>query len=89
MPTKHIVISGKVQGVFYRASAKGFAAEQGITGWISNTESGDVECVATGSPEQLEAFVEWCWKGPTFASVANVTATDTAEQVFTSFSIKH
>lgn len=53
MPTFHLLIKGKVQGIFYRASAKETADKTGITGWVKNTPEGDVEAVATGTEEQL------------------------------------
>ena len=60
MPTVHLLIKGKVQGVFYRASAKNIAKENGITGWIKNTKEGDVEAMISGSQEQVDMFIKWC-----------------------------
>ena len=48
MPTIHILVKGKVQGVFYRATAKEMADRYGITGWVRNTEEGNVELMASG-----------------------------------------
>ena len=60
MPTVHLLIKGKVQGVFYRATAKTIAKENRVTGWIKNTKEGDVEAMVSCTKEQLEKFVAWC-----------------------------
>src|SRR5205085_9502343 len=87
MPTIHLIITGKVQGVFYRAKAKETADRLGITGWVRNTDEGDVEAVATGTKEQIEKFIEWCRKGPQRAEVTNVEATEQEESQFETFEI--
>lgn len=87
MPTIHLLIKGKVQGVFYRASAKEYADELGITGWIKNTSEGDVEAVATGNEEQLRAFEKWCKQGPRRATVSDLITTQQEETTFESFSV--
>ncbi|HVV06045.1 MAG TPA: acylphosphatase [Puia sp.] len=73
MPTVHLLIEGKVQGVFYRASAKAAAEKLHITGWIKNTPEGHVEALACGEEESLRQFVAWCRKGPERAMVSDVT----------------
>lgn len=87
MPTLHLSIKGKVQGVFYRASAKEIAEKLGITGWIKNTDEGDVEAVVTGSHPQLQAFVAWCKTGPKRANVTEVISTEVVEKTFKDFSV--
>jgi len=67
-------IVGRVQGVWYRASAQAAARQRGITGWVRNTEDGAVEAVAEGPRAQLEDFVAWCWKGPAGARVDDIRA---------------
>ena len=59
MPTKRLLIKGKVQGVFYRATARDVAERIGITGWIKNTDEGDVEAMLTGTDDQLAEFTRW------------------------------
>ncbi len=88
MPTVHLLIKGKVQGVFYRASAKEVADGLGITGWIKNTANGDVEAMATGNAEQVRLFVAWCEQGPRKAVVEEVISTAQEEIVFDVFSVK-
>jgi acylphosphatase len=87
MPTVHLRVKGKVQGVFYRTSAKDIAEELGVTGWIRNTEEGDVEITATASKEQLQKFIEWCKIGPRRAIVSGVEITHVEEANFKTFDV--
>jgi acylphosphatase len=89
MPTNRIVIKGKVQGVFFRASAKDIAKQLSIKGWIKNSSIGDVECLVTGSETTLEEFIEWCKKGPSNAEVTEVIVEEKDEILFEKFSIIH
>lgn len=88
MPTYHLLIKGKVQGVFYRASAKEAADKKGVTGWVRNTPEGDVEAVVSGTEEQLKQFISWCKKGPSWAKVTDVITTQQEETRFKDFSVK-
>lgn len=87
MPTFHLLIKGKVQGVFYRATAAEKAEELGIAGWIKNTAEGDVEALVTANEAQLKQFIDWCKQGPRRANVAEVILTEQDEIVFESFSV--
>ena len=60
----HIIVQGKVQGVFFRASTKDKATELGLSGFVRNMPDGTVEIVAEGSQEQLTKLVDWCHIGP-------------------------
>jgi len=60
----HIFVSGRVQGVFFRANAKHFALEMGLTGWTKNLEDGRVELVAEGEEEILKDWVVLVKCGP-------------------------
>ena len=75
MATLHLLIKGKVQGVFFRASAKEKADELGLNGWVKNTVEGNVEATVSGSDDAVNAFVEWCKQGPSKASVTSVDVT--------------
>ena len=66
-------ISGTVQGVWYRASAKEQADELNLTGWARNLPDGRVEVVACGSEKQLEVFYAWLQHGPKRAKVDDCT----------------
>ena len=87
MPTKHLLIQGKVQGVFFRASAKEVADRLGLNGWVRNTEEGDVEAMVTGADYQLQDFIAWCRQGPSGAVVRDVQVTEKQEETFQSFKI--
>ncbi|TKK70188.1 acylphosphatase [Ilyomonas limi] len=89
MPTVHLLIKGKVQGVFYRKTAKEIAETEGITGWVRNTGNGDVEVMAGGSEEALQAFIDWCHVGPVRAKVESVAITHVPDQLFETFEVKH
>lgn len=65
----HLVIRGRVQGVFYRASAQEKATELELTGWVRNRADNTVEIVAEGEREDLDALIEWCYVGPPDAYV--------------------
>lgn len=71
----HLLVQGEVQGVFYRASTRDEALRLGLTGWVRNLESGDVEAEVEGPEERVEALVRWCWKGPPAATVSDVKVT--------------
>jgi acylphosphatase len=88
MPTVHLIIKGRVQGVFYRASAKQIAKEIGATGWVKNTDEGDVEIVAVGTEEQLRKFIDWCKVGPTHATVTEVVIDHIEGESFKNFEIR-
>jgi acylphosphatase len=87
MPTIHIQISGKVQGVYYRASAREEAQKLKLTGWVKNMSNGDVEATATGNEESLAKFVEWCREGPPGANVENIIVNKLDETAFEEFLI--
>jgi acylphosphatase len=69
-----LTISGKVQGVFYRASTEAIARQLGLTGWVRNLPDGRVEAIAEGPREALERLVAWCHQGPPDARVSGVEA---------------
>jgi acylphosphatase len=68
----HVVISGRVQGVWYRASTKQKAEELGLTGWVKNTKEGNVEAVFEGQEPVIDEMIAWCRKGPPLAHVSDV-----------------
>ena len=67
-----LIISGKVQGVFYRASCQEVAQRLGLTGWVKNLPDGNVEVLAQGEKEKIEKLIEWCKKGSDGARVDDV-----------------
>jgi acylphosphatase len=68
----HIFVSGRVQGVFFRASTVEVAKKLGITGWVRNLNDGRVEVVAEGSKEKLDELIGWLKKGPILAKVVDL-----------------
>jgi len=68
----NITVSGKVQGVYYRASTKAVADQLGIKGFVKNQEDGSVYIEAEGDDFSLESFLEWCDEGPQGAKVEKV-----------------
>lgn len=87
MKTYHLIISGKVQGVFYRASARKAAIGFGINGWIKNTPDEKVEVVITGDIKLLDQFISWCWSGPENAKVDDVIISEIILKIFAEFRI--
>lgn len=70
------VVSGRVQGVFFRASTRRVAQALGVSGWVRNRPDGTVEAFAQGDPESLREFVAWLEVGPPDAHVTDVDVTD-------------
>lgn len=68
----HVLISGRVQGVWFRASTKQKAEQLGLTGWVRNTADGSVEAIFEGDEKQIQDMLEWCHHGPSLAKVTNV-----------------
>lgn len=84
----HLKITGRVQGVFFRATTKQKADSLGLTGWVKNCSDGSVEIFAQGEDGKLKEFVEWCGHGPADANVDNLIATKTAPTDLQSFDIR-
>jgi acylphosphatase len=76
MLCKKYLVRGRVQGVFYRATAAQQAHELGIKGYAKNLPDGRVEVLACGEEQAVQSFVEWLWIGP---SAAQVTAVEVVE----------
>jgi len=68
----HVIVRGRVQGVYFRASARGCARQLGLAGWVRNHPDGGVELVAEGDKEKLAQLVMWCHEGPPGARVTDV-----------------
>lgn len=75
MPDKirsHVVISGRVQGVFFRMETKQVADSFNVSGWVKNNRDGTVEAVFEGEKEAVDSVVKWCRKGPPLSNVDRV-----------------
>lgn len=87
METVHLLISGKVQGVFFRQAAARMAHTLDITGWIKNTKDAKVEAVITGKNDDVKTFIAWCQTGPDKAEVENVSVSKQPDAVFKNFDV--
>ena len=86
----HVFITGKVQGVFFRAETKKQASESGLTGWVRNLNDNRVEAVFEGSENNVRKMIDWCKKGPRFAHVKGVKiAEETPVNKFEDFEIRY
>ena len=87
MKTIRLTIKGKVQGVFYKATAKDVADLIGIKGWIRNLPDNNVEITATASEESLQKLINWCKQGPPKARVDDVIVEELGPEGFNGFRI--
>ena len=85
--TVSITVSGIVQGVFYRQSTKELATALNIKGQVRNKPDDTVEIIATGTAEQIEQLVKWCWSGPPKAKVMDVIVREVPVEMFDKFSV--
>lgn len=88
LQTFSILVSGRVQGVYYRQSTKNKAQELGITGYVKNLPDGNVQILASGTSQQLNQLVAWCKQGPPAAIVNTVQVESIAPLAFPGFSIQ-
>lgn len=77
---KHLLITGRVQGVGYRYSLRREALRLGLAGWVRNRHDGSVEAMVEGPPDELAMLVTWARAGPPAAEVEAVTVTDSPER---------
>ena len=90
MTRAELRIEGRVQGVFYRASAQDEAERLGLTGEIRNLPGGEVEAIVEGPKDRIEEFISWCRRGPPSAKVENVQVRwGTARGEFRTFRVTH
>lgn len=81
-------VSGHVQGVFYRASARHEAEQRGISGYAKNLSNGSVEVLACGEKSALDEFCLWLSKGPVQAQVVNVSCESVDVEAPVGFSVE-
>lgn len=84
----HLRIEGDVQGVGFRWHARTKARELGVAGWIRNMPDGNVEAVAEGEGEDLDAFIAWCRQGPPSARVTDLRVVRVDAEGFQVFEIR-
>jgi len=88
MVRAHVYVSGRVQGVFFRDSARKEAERRGVTGWARNLPDGRVEAVFEGPEEAVEAMVAWCGEGTSWANVEDVEASREDPEGLEGFAIR-
>jgi acylphosphatase len=84
---QRFVISGLVQGVFFRKSTQDTAKNLKLNGSVRNLDTGEVEVIACGTEDAIQKLAEWLWKGPPQAQVQLVLSFDSPKLVFNDFSI--
>ncbi|MEW5949160.1 MAG: acylphosphatase [Thermodesulfobacteriota bacterium] len=75
MVRAHVIINGRVQGVFFRYSTQQEATRLGLKGWVKNRSDGQVEAVFEGDEPTVEKMLKWCHQGPPHAVVNRVDVT--------------
>jgi acylphosphatase len=86
----HVLIKGRVQGVFFRAETRSQAYNLGLTGWVRNRWDGSVEAVFEGEDKKVQKMIAWCYKGPPAAVVENVEVKwGDYKGEFASFSVRY
>lgn len=89
MITRHLKISGRVQGVYFRESMRLRTRELKVTGWVRNRADGTVEATVQGEADAVEQMIEWARRGPESARVSNVEIEALEESAhYESFEIK-
>jgi acylphosphatase len=85
---KRVLVSGEVQGVFFRDTCRRIAGQQGVTGWVCNLPDGRVEAVFEGDAESVERLVRWARRGPSRARVTAVAVHNEPAEGLTVFEIR-
>jgi acylphosphatase len=88
MIRRRVLVSGLVQGVFFRDTCRRVAAQQGVAGWVRNLPDGRVEAVFEGDPDRVERMVAWARRGPAQARVTAVTVEEEPVDGLTGFTIR-
>ena len=89
MKTVMVRVSGRVQGVYYRASARMEGERLGLRGWARNASDGTVALHLQGDPAVVDAMLAWCREGPPAARVSRVEVTDAAtDEGLTGFEVR-
>ncbi|MDY6768652.1 MAG: acylphosphatase [Candidatus Nanohaloarchaea archaeon] len=88
MQRAHVHVSGKVQGVFFRATTRDKARELGVNGWVRNLPDGRVEAVFEGEQEKVEKMLQFCHEGPDAARVENVEVEDEEPEGIDGFEVR-
>ncbi len=85
---RHVIVSGRVQGVFFRDSTRREAERLGVAGWVRNVDDGTVEAVLEGEASAVEAMLEFCRRGPERARVDSLEVAEQAVEGLRDFEIR-
>lgn len=85
---KRVVVSGRVQGVFFRDTVRNAAEREGVAGWVRNNRNGTLEAVLEGPAPAIERVVELCRTGPLGAEVRRVEVFEEPDEGLRSFRIR-
>ena len=88
MVSRRLLISGKVQGVYYRHWTETMARSLGLTGWVRNLHSGDVEVHVSGPEDKVDEMIRRCREGPPAAEVTGIRVEDIEAEDVTGFSAR-
>ncbi|MDX1730896.1 MAG: acylphosphatase [Aurantimonas coralicida] len=88
MKCVHVTVAGRVQGVGYRAWCRDEAVRRGLSGWVRNRASGDVEAVIAGEPAIVDDMLAALWTGPSSASVSVVDVAESDEAPEGEFTVR-
>ena len=83
-----VLISGQVQGVYFRAACQRMAWQRGVNGWVRNLSDGRVEAVFEGAPGDVQHLVDWSRHGPRLAVVSDITVQAEAPEGLGAFTIR-
>jgi acylphosphatase len=85
---RHVIVSGRVQGVFFRDSVRERAEAEGVAGWVTNRDDGAVEAVFEGEDDAVQALVAFCGEGPSRADVDDVDVSEEEPEGLDGFSVR-
>jgi acylphosphatase len=85
---RRVVVSGDVQGVYFRDTCRRVATENRVSGWVRNRRDGSVEAAFEGSPDAVDRLVEWARLGPPTALVDDVDTYEEEPESLTGFEIR-
>jgi acylphosphatase len=88
MIARRVVVHGRVQGVFFRDTARRQAQQRGVAGWITNRGDGAVEAHFEGDEDAVESLVAWAQKGPSRAEVSSADVSDAEPEGLSGFEIR-
>jgi acylphosphatase len=84
----HVFVSGRVQGVSFRDATRRQAEQLGLSGWVRNTQDGQVEAVFEGDADTVRQMIDWCESGPSSADVEDVSVENEQPEGLSGFEVR-